>query len=135
MIHTLRSLSRFPARVSAVAIGVAMLLMIPSCGDDDDPADPGKGGPFNGTVQVNASSFSPKNATISVNETVTWQFNGGPHTVTEGTAVGTPPTPLFDSGLRSSGSFTFTFDTPGTYDYICEIHVGMGMTGTITVEP
>lgn len=133
MIRTLRSLSRYPARVSAVAIGVAMLLMIPSCGDDDDPADPGNGGPL--TVRVLATSFSPQDLTIQADQTVTWTFNGGPHTVTEGTAVGTPPTPLFDSGLRSSGSFTFTFDTPGTYDYICEIHVGMGMTGTITVEP
>ncbi|NNM34152.1 MAG: plastocyanin, partial [Gemmatimonadetes bacterium] len=26
------------------------------------------------------------------------------------------------------------FDTPGTYLYFCEPHVGQGMTGTITVN-
>ncbi|HXV12821.1 MAG TPA: plastocyanin/azurin family copper-binding protein [Candidatus Krumholzibacteria bacterium] len=133
MIRNLRSLSRLPHIVSAVAFGAAVFLMIPSCGDDEDPVDPGNGSPL--TVRVLATSFSPQNLTIQANQTVTWTFNGGPHTVTEGTAVGNPPSPLFDSGQRSSGSFAFTFDTPGTYNYICEIHVGMGMTGTITVEP
>jgi plastocyanin len=133
MIRNLRSLSRFRPLASSVALAAALFLMIPSCGDDDDPVDPGNGGPL--TVRVLATSFSPQNLTIQANQTVTWTFNGGPHTVTEGTAVGNPPSPLFDSGQRSSGSFAFLFDTPGTYNYICEIHVGMGMTGTITVEP
>ncbi len=134
MIRSLRASSRFRRLVPGLTVA-ALFLMIPSCGDDDPTYPDDTGGSFNGTVQVNASSFSPRSATIKANETVTWQFNGGPHTVTEGTAVGNPPTPLFDSGQRSSGTFTFTFDTPGTYNYICEIHVGMGMTGTITVEP
>ena len=31
-------------------------------------------------------------------------------------------------------SFEHTFNTPGTYDYYCEPHRGMGMTGSITVQ-
>ena len=31
-------------------------------------------------------------------------------------------------------TFIHTFDTPGTYQYFCQPHVGQGMTGTITVN-
>ena len=133
MIHPLRSFPRFSRVLFAAA--VATVLVVASCGDDDDPYDPGNGGNGTNTVNVLASSFSPANLTISANETVTWQFNGGPHTVTQGTSPGNPATPEFDSGNRSSGTFTRTFDTPGTYQYFCAIHFGMGMTGTITVDP
>ncbi len=128
---TRHALVRF-ASILAVCAAIAVPL---GCSDDDDPANPGGGGPFNGTVRVLASSFSPSSATIKVNDTVTWEFSGGPHTVTQGTSPGNPPSPLFNSGSQSSGTFTFTFDTPGTYQYFCEFHFGMGMTGTITVEP
>ena len=129
---TRRLLPRFATL--ALSIAIAIPLGLAACGDDDDPYDPGNGGGGN-TISVGGTSFSPANMTISVNETVTWTFNGGPHTVTQGTAPGNPPTPLFDSGNRSSGTFSFTFDAPGTYDYFCEVHFAMGMTGTITVQP
>lgn len=32
-------------------------------------------------------------------------------------------------------SFTLTFTTPGTYDYICVLHEEQGMKGTVTVLP
>lgn len=130
---TRRLLPRF-ATLALFCIAIAIPLAFAACGDDD-PAYPGGGGNGTNTINVLASSFSPNNLTISVNETVTWQFNGGPHTVTQGTSPGNPPAPEFDSGNRSSGTFTRTFDTPGTYTYFCAIHFGMGMTGTITVEP
>jgi len=130
-------MTRFPSLPSSsrggFVVASALFLMIPACGDDDDPYDPGPGGA--NTVAVQASSFSPANLTIKANESVTWQFNGGPHTVTEGTSPGNPPVPLFNSGDQSSGTFVFTFVTPGTYDYFCNFHFSMGMTGTITVEP
>ena len=41
---------------------------------------------------------------------------------------------LFDSGTLGNGdTFTFTFDTPGEYDFFCAIHPDM--TGSITVQP
>ena len=130
---TRRLLSRF-ATLALFTVAIAIPLGFSACGDDDDPYNPGNGGGAN-TITVGGTSFSPANKTISVNETITWSFSGGPHTVTQGTAPGVPASPLFDSGNRSSGTFSFTFDTPGTYDYICEVHFGMGMTGTITVQP
>ncbi len=39
------------------------------------------------------------------------------------------------ANLSSNGStFVHTFDTPGTYAYYCQPHLGQGMTGTVTVN-
>jgi len=130
MFHPLRSLPRLVPLSLAFGVALAMFL---ACGDDDPYSPPGNGS--GNTINVLATSFSPASKTISVNQTITWKFNGGPHTVTQGPSPGNPASPLFDSGSRSSGTFTFTFDTPGTYEYHCDFHFSMGMTGTITVEP
>jgi plastocyanin len=37
-----------------------------------------------------------------------------------------------NSGDRSSGTFTVTFSTAGTYNFHCSIHAGM--TGVVTVH-
>lgn len=39
----------------------------------------------------------------------------------------------FDEQLDGKGStFTFTFDAPGTYTYLCTIHPGMDATVTVS---
>jgi plastocyanin len=35
--------------------------------------------------------------------------------------------------IPGSRTYSLTFDTPGTYDYVCVIHDEVGMVGTITV--
>lgn len=76
---------------------------------------------------------------VQAGTTVQWDF--GPaqigHTVTECGAEcvpGEPPaSPLFDSGvLTGPATFDFTFDTPGTYLYYCQIHPTMQL-GRIVV--
>jgi hypothetical protein len=42
---------------------------------------------------------------------------------------------LWDSGMiegGSGGTFSFTFEEPGTYDYFCIPHESMGMIGSVT---
>lgn len=68
--------------------------------------------------------------TIAVADTVLWVWaNGNPHSVTS-----TGGTESFDSTvLTGMGTeFSFTFNTPGATEYVCDIHAIM--TGTITVE-
>jgi plastocyanin len=62
---------------------------------------------------------------VPVGTTVTWTNNDpSQHTATS--------TGNFDSGvLAQGGTFSFTFDTAGTYDYICSLHPNM--TGQIVV--
>ena len=65
-------------------------------------------------------------ATIPAGTTITWDFSGASltHTVTDCGASCESPTasPAFDSGAVSGGTFSHTFDIPGTYLYHCEVH-------------
>jgi hypothetical protein len=82
--------------------------------------------------------------TIDVGDTVEWDFSPMGqfeiHTATDcGANCGSPTgTPLFDSGLVGPGPggpndpYKFTFNTPGTYYYFCEVHP-FTMLGEINV--
>lgn len=79
-------------------------------------------------VEIIDFAFAPQQLEIPVGTTVVFtNSDSAPHTTTE-----TSDTPLFDSGNLATGeSFEFTFDSPGTYEYICLIHPTM--QGTIVV--
>lgn len=79
-------------------------------------------------VTIENFAFGPADLTIEVGDTVTWtNLDGAPHTATS-----TSGPASFDSGtLNTDGTFSFTFDTAGTYEYFCEIHPEM--LGSITV--
>jgi glucose/arabinose dehydrogenase/plastocyanin len=80
------------------------------------------------TTQVDIIDFAfiPPIQTIHVGDTIRWTNSGAaPHTATSDTGV-------WDSGNMSNGDeFSFTFTTPGDYEYHCEVHTFM--TGTISV--
>jgi plastocyanin len=71
--------------------------------------------------------FTPTAMTVPVGTTVKWKnLDGEPHTVR---SVDT----AFASGaLDQNDSFSFKFDKPGTYRYVCSIHPQM--VGTIVVK-
>lgn len=75
--------------------------------------------------------------TVTAGETVTWDFGGAslPHTTTDcgGDCDNPTGSPLWDSGTLSSGTFSFTFSTPGTYLYRCDVHPDQ-MRGRIVVQ-
>ncbi|SRR6266487_690824 len=75
-------------------------------------------------VNMLGNTFSPATLTIPVGSTVTWKNKSSiAHTVTSS---------KFDSGnLLPSGTFSFTFKTPGTFQYVCNYHPFM--QGTIVV--
>ncbi len=86
-------------------------------------------------VSVQNFSFTPATLTINAGESVTWTNNGGLHNVNGATAT-FPNNPAgFGNGAASGSNwtYTFTFNTPGVYQYRCDIHPAM-MQGTITVE-
>jgi plastocyanin len=67
---------------------------------------------------------------INVGDTVTWtNLDSAQHTVTSDPET---PVSIGSASLNQDETFSFTFDTPGTYPYHCTIHPGM--TGTITVQ-
>jgi plastocyanin len=80
-------------------------------------------------VDIANFAFNPATIEVTVGDTVTWTNNdSAAHTATQ-----LPSGSGFQSGTLDPGaSFSFTFDTPGTYDYHCEFHAGM--TGQVIVS-
>jgi plastocyanin len=73
-------------------------------------------------------TFAPQNVDIAAGGTVTWTWNGGlSHSVTSDTGV-------FDSGVKMTGTFSFTFATAGTYGYFCVVHGRNVMFGSVVVH-
>jgi plastocyanin len=81
----------------------------------------------NTKVEIDDFAFSPQRVTVKAGTTVTWNNEDDtPHTVASSTK-------LFKSkALDTAGSFSFTFTTPGVYEYFCSVHPHM--TGTVVVE-
>jgi plastocyanin len=80
--------------------------------------------------------FLPSNVTIQAGDSVFWDFSQqgfNPHAVHSSSAGNCIPdqAPIFSSGF----SFSYTFNQPGTYPYMCLIHCGSGENGVITVQP
>lgn len=86
-------------------------------------------------VTVQNHSFNPANLSIQVGDTVRWTNNSGSHNV-NGTTSTFPSNPeSFGNSVGSNWVFTHVFTTAGSYDYQCNPHASMGMTGKITVTP
>lgn len=90
------------------------------------------------TINLNAASFSPSTLTIEVGDTVEWVNSGGIQHNVNGSTDSYPANPVGFGRLDIATSFTysFTFSTPGTYGYHCDVHgsPGSGMSGTLTVN-
>lgn len=76
------------------------------------------------TVTLRDIEFQPANLQVTTGTTVTWAWADGG---IEHDVVAT----RFASDLKTEGTFTHTFEAPGTYAYRCSVHPGM--TGTVTV--
>jgi plastocyanin len=86
-------------------------------------------------VAVQNNSFNPANLSIQVGDTVRWTNNSGSHNV-NGKASTFPSNPeSFGNNVGTGWVFTHVFATAGSYDYQCDPHAAMGMTGKITVTP
>ncbi len=77
-------------------------------------------------VEIASHAFSPKTLTVKPWTTVVWTNNDSTnHTVTAVDSLdpNATPTGLFDSGPIAGGhTFRYTFTTPGTFFYECQIH-------------
>jgi plastocyanin len=112
---------------------------------------------------VYANGFYPRELTVNVGDTVTWQFDGF-HNVTflsgatpprfatkDGAKMYANPKVFFPAGgntyggvgFRNSGtpqddkpfSYSLTFTKPGRYEYACTIHAGMSGVVNVVRDP
>ena len=75
-------------------------------------------------------SFSPTSVTIAAGGTVTWTWDDSTDSIVHN---------VRGDGFRSGdpaekGRFSFTFMTPGTYAFFCEVHQASRMRGTVVVQ-
>jgi len=72
------------------------------------------------TVVMKNFDFSPMSLTVKAGTTVTWKnLDGEPHTVVSADGF------FRSHALDQDDTFTFKFDKPGTYKYVCSIHPKM----------
>ena len=80
------------------------------------------------TVTIDNFSFAPATLTVKAGSTVTWTNRDDiPH------GIASSNNAFKKSGaLDTNDSYSFTFATPGTYQYFCYLHPHM--VGSIVVE-
>lgn len=113
-------------KISTIPLGIAVVLLTAFAGLEQAVFA------ATHTVTFRSNQFTPAQLTVNVGDTVTFENQGGSHTVT-----GTGDDP-FCGSQPVSESCSVTFSTPGTFPYRCIFHSSpppnaQGMVGSITV--
>lgn len=91
-----------------------------------------QGAPVTVPVTVGPSGmlvFNPVSVTAQQGDTVKWTWGSSGHTTTDASGLA-----QWDSGVKGVNStFTHVFAHAGTYNYVCSIHAGFGMKGSVKV--
>jgi plastocyanin len=123
-----------------LALLLACLAVVAAgCGGDDDDEGNGGGGDAQeqpapaaegGATEVSMKDikFDPTEVTVNAGDTVTWVNDDSVgHDVTGDNFKSGEP-----GAMQNGDTFEHTFDTAGTFDYVCSVHPGM--EGTVTVK-
>jgi amicyanin len=104
----------------ATAFGVILLVAAATFAARSAPATDAE-------VDIDQFTFLPQRITVKAGTTVTWiNEDDVPHTVASSSKA------FKSKALDTADKFSFTFKTPGTYDYFCSLHPHM--TGAVVVE-
>jgi plastocyanin len=110
-----------------VAAAAAVLFVGAAYGASQGGGSSGSGMARGTEVEIRDFVFGPAELSADVGATVTWtNRDEAAHTVRGDAMV-----PAMSGELAQGDSYTFTFDAPGTYEYVCTIHPSM--TGTIVI--
>ena len=121
-VHRCKSQGVLPALRLAVLF--TALASTPCLAEDANSAGTGPVA----SVSMDHNTFMPSEITVAPGTTVTWVNNETmPHTVVD------PNKGFRSKFLVKDATFSFTFTTPGDYDYLCSIHPNM--KGKVIVKP
>lgn len=112
---------RFPVRAAAFALVLSLLAFVGSGLASEPPAEKAA------KVKIDNFSFEPAVLTVAPGTKVTWvNADDVPHVVrSEDKTFKSPP-------LDTDDTFSFTFETKGTYPYFCSLHPKM--VGKVVVQ-
>lgn len=101
-------------------------LFLITCSKSSYNSNSGGGGNNSTTITISNMAYSNPNLQVVMGTKVTWVNNDNMiHTVTSDNSS-------FDSGdIAYNGSYSYTFNTAGTYAYHCKYH--SSMTGVVVV--
>jgi plastocyanin len=108
------------AALGAVTAAVLAAVVLPGHAQTAASAD---------AVSIDNFTFAPATLTVKAGATVTWiNKDDIPHGIASANNAFTK-----SKALDTDDSYSFTFNSPGTYQYFCYVHPHM--TGTIVVQP
>lgn len=116
------------------------ILLLAGCDSEDDPPPPPPPGEV--LVRMDDIAFIDPDGNrnensvvrIDVGETVRWENQDSvDHTVTS-TSVPSGADSFDEQNMSPGDDFEVTFDTPGTYVYVCELHPGIMLDARVIVE-
>lgn len=115
---------------SACALTLALNI---ACDETATPTNPTNQNPQSVEVTMTASSFVPQNVSVRVGGVVTWRnVTATAHDITPNNAA--QPGVFAKILVPATNGFTaaHTFNTAGTFNYVCTLHAGM--TGSVVVQ-
>ena len=116
--HTARS-AVVAAALGAATAAMLAAVVLPVWAQNAAPA---------GAISIDNFTFNPQSLTVKAGTTVTWTNKDDiPHGIASSTNAFAK-----SKALDTDQSFSFTFTTPGTYQYFCYVHPHM--VGTVVVE-
>ena len=87
------------------------------------------------TVGMEGWEFNPPELTIKVGDTVIWYNDDDTaHNIAFEIEFADAPTMNKPQKVRMTEKWSFTFDKPGVYKYICKIHRNYDMNGVVIVK-
>ena len=114
-------------RNSLVVLLAAALMAPGAVAGNGRPSQGSASGPRVAKVTIDNFRFTPAVLTVTAGTVVTWTNRDDmPHTV-----VSTDKS-FASQALDTGDTFTYTFENPGTFDYLCSIHPRM--TGRVVVK-
>jgi plastocyanin len=123
------------SKILPVSIFSIFAIILSSCvtgapaGGSNSTLPPSSGGTNGAQVSISGFAYSPATLTIKVGTEVTWtNLDSVEHSV-----VSSSGNELKSPLIPQNGTFSHVFNTAGTYDYHCSVH--LTMTGTIIVTP
>jgi len=86
------------------------------------------------TITAGGIVFNPASVTVTVGDTIKWQWLNGTHTTTS-TGIPTGATSWNAPLDVSHQTYFYVITQEGTYNYVCVPHQSFGMIGVITANP
>ena len=112
---------------SGSTVGTLVLIIVSA-------AWPGAEGQASHDVDVSNYEFNPAEITIQAGDEVIWTNSEGSHNVNGSQSLFPSNPESFGNEVGTGWVYSHAFTMPGTYDYQCDPHASLGMTGRVIVE-